>query len=376
MGIIKFHSTVDFKSIYPLDLGKNVEDLHWGARSIDSQWNSSLPAEFTDDLSINPHLFPTADSIEFIKDLEANSKWVFEGVILAIKNGGENEKTSDFSPLLLKSPIDLFKQCQLGIESDLKNLTRDWNARALSEEERGAWASQGVFISGPMENIYVSPGAKIRSCNLNSENGPIVLGPDSEIQEGASIRGAFTLGANSIVRMGTTIYGATSVGRSCKVGGEISNSVIHDFSNKAHHGFIGNSVLGSWCNLGAGTTSSNLKNNYSEIRVWSKGEGKFEGTGEIFCGLIMGDHSKSAINTTFNTGTIIGAFCNVHGEGISDKHLPSFTWGNKSGAAEYSLDKALETAARVMKRRGIKMTEEVRNSYKNIFKSTESDRKG
>ena len=232
-----------------------------------------------------------------------------------------------------------------------------------------------MFVTGPMDKVYVSPGAKLRPCNLNTENGPIVLGPNSEIMEGSSIRGAFTLGSNSVVKMGATIYGATSIGAECKVGGEISNCVIHDYSNKAHHGFIGNSVIGSWCNLGAGTTSSNLKNNYSEIRVWSKEKEGYENSGRIFCGLIMGDHSKSAINTTFNTGTVVGAFCNVWGEGIADKHLPSFTWGNRASGEIHQLDKALETAERVMKRRQVEMTEEMRNVISDMFSKTESDRK-
>lgn len=375
MGKIKFHTTPNFGSLYPLDLSKNIEELHWGARSIESQWNSATSPYNTGNLEIHAHLLPTVDAVDFVNAMQEGEYWEIDGVCLALKGEKKIRINSDFSPLLLKNTSDLFELCGLGLESDLKNLVRDWSARALSEEERAAWAVQGVFVSGPMERIYLSPGAKLRSCNLNTENGPIVLGPNSEVMEGASIRGSFSLGEGSSVRMGATIYGPTSIGSQCKVGGEISNCVIHDFSNKAHHGFIGNSVLGSWCNLGAGTTSSNLKNNYSEIRVWSKEEKGFNNSGKIFHGLIMGDHSKSSINTTFNTGAVVGAFCNIHGGGIVDKHMPSFSWGNKAGETVYALDKAIETAAKVMSRRNVKMSDSYRKSAESLFEETESDRK-
>ena len=375
MGKIKFYSSSDFGSLYPLDLGKNIEDLHFGARSIADQWISATSPYNSSDLELNSQLLPTVDAVDFVNAMQDGDYWEVDGICLAVKGEKKIRKQPDFSPMILQSPSDLFESCGLGLDSDLKNLVKDWSARALSEDERMAWGGQGVFVSGPIDRVFLSPGAKLRSCNLNTEDGPIILGPNSEVQEGACIRGGFSLGEGSIVRMGSTIYGPTSVGAHCKVGGEISNSVIHDYSNKAHHGFIGNSVLGSWCNLGAGTTSSNLKNNYSEIRVWSKKEEKVVKSGKIFYGLIMGNHSKSAINTTFNTGTIVGAFCNIHGEGIADKHVPSFNWGNKSRSEVYDVKKAIETAEKVMLRRGMKMTDLDKQEVENLFNETESDRK-
>ena len=246
----------------------------------------------------------------------------------------------------------------------------NWRTRTLTEDERSAWAEIGVFINGPIERIHVAPGATIRDCSLNTESGDIVLGKDSEIMEGSRIRGPFVLGPKSQIKMGSVVYGPTTIGASCKVGGEISNSVIHDYSNKAHEGFLGNSVIGLWCNLGAMTTSSNLKNNYSNIKVWDESKKDYTNSGRVFCGLLMGDHSKTAINTSFNTGTVVGAFCNVFGNGNPEKHISSFTWGGVNNSVPHDLDKAIETAKKVMGRRGVEMSKEEEVRIRELFNSS------
>lgn len=201
------------------------------------------------------------------------------------------------------------------------------------------------------ENIFLEEGVKVECAILNASTGPIYLAKDSEVMEGAMIRGPFSLGEHAQVKMGAKIYGATTIGPECRVGGEISNSVILGYSNKGHDGFLGNSVLGEWCNLGADSNNSNLKNNYSKVKVWSYKEEQFINTGLQFCGLIMGDHSKCSINTMFNTGTVVGVSANIYGNGFPPKFVPSFSWGGSEGFKTYRIEEAVEVAQRVYERR-------------------------
>ena len=185
--------------------------------------------------------------------------------------------------------------------------------------------------------------------------------------EGTNIRGPFVALENSVIKMGAKIYGPTTIGPSCKIGGELSNVVFQGFSNKAHDGFIGNSVIGCWCNFGADTNSSNLKNNYGKVKSWSYESESFEDTGTQYCGLITGDHSKSGINTMFNTGTVIGAFVNVFDGGFPPKFIPSFSWGDKESFETYKFDKAIEVAKVVMDRRGVDLDEKTIEIYRSLF---------
>lgn len=227
--------------------------------------------------------------------------------------------------------------------------------------------SQVTTIS--QNKIFIEPGAKIAPCIINASGGPVYIGKDAEIMEGALIRGPFSLGAHSTVKMGAKIYGGTSLGRHCKVGGEVNNAVIFDYSNKGHDGFIGNAVIGSWCNLGADTNCSNLKNNYGEIKIWQEHCNKMVSTGLQFCGLFMGDHSNCSINTMFNTGTVVGVCCNIFGNGFPSKFIPSFTWGGINDNQPYQLDKAIETANRMMSRRGISLEKEQESVLKFLFQT-------
>jgi UDP-N-acetylglucosamine diphosphorylase/glucosamine-1-phosphate N-acetyltransferase len=192
--------------------------------------------------------------------------------------------------------------------------------------------------------------------------------------EGSHIRGPFALCDDSTLKMGAKIYGPTTIGPACKAGGEINNSVFFGYSNKAHDGFLGNSVIGEWCNIGADSNNSNLKNNYSEVRLWNYREEKFLSTGRIFCGLIMGDHSKSGINTMFNTGTVVGVNANIFGSGFPRNFIPSFSWGGAHGLSVYMLEKALEVAAEVMQRRGIRLERTDTDILSEVFGMTEKYR--
>jgi UDP-N-acetylglucosamine diphosphorylase/glucosamine-1-phosphate N-acetyltransferase len=275
--------------------------------------------------------------------------WRHGDLIVAVHGGNTAEDIDLGKPDLLHDSGTLFERVGEGIACDLSRLQIAWRLRTLSEDERESWASRGVIVHGPMNRMHLGPGAVIRDGSYNTEGGDIVVGPDAEVMEGSRIRGPFALGEGSTLRMGSLVYGPTSIGRGCKVGGELSNVVIHDWSNKAHGGFLGNSVLGSWCNLGAETTCSNLKNTYGEISEWSAPTQTFEPRGRTFCGLIMGDHSKTAIHTAFSTATVIGPMSNVFGDQTPPRHLPSFSWG--IGGEVCDLQRALDTAGKVMARR-------------------------
>lgn len=216
------------------------------------------------------------------------------------------------------------------------------------------------------EHVFVEAGAKVEMAMINATEGPVYIGQDAEIMEGAMLRGPLVVGSHSTIKMGAKIYGGTTIGPHCKVGGEVNNAVIFGYSNKAHDGFLGNAVLGEWCNLGADTNNSNLKNDYSTVKVWNYATDTFVSTDEQFCGLFMGDHSKTAINTMFNTGTVVGVSANVAAQGFPRQFIPSFTWAGKP----YPLDKALETARKVYLRRHLTLSAEDEAILRHVYRQT------
>ncbi|MDF7813277.1 GlmU family protein [Hymenobacter sp. YC55] len=224
------------------------------------------------------------------------------------------------------------------------------------------------------ENIFIEPGVKIRAAILNAENGPIYLGKDSQIHEGAIIRGPFALGEQSHINPGAKMRGDNCVGPYCKVGGEVANSIFFAYSNKGHEGYLGNSVIGEWCNLGADTNTSNLKNNYAPVKIWSHAAGRFVNTGQQFCGLMMGDHSKCGINTMFNTGTVVGVAANIFGAGFPRTFIPSFSWGGAAGFETFKLPKVTEVAERVMARRQLEYDAVEQSIMQHVFEATAKDR--
>lgn len=226
-------------------------------------------------------------------------------------------------------------------------------------------------VIGNRDLVFVEEGAWVEGAFLNTSAGPIYIGKDATVMEGSMLRGPIALCEHATINMGTKVYPGTTIGRFCKVGGELNNVVMHDYSNKAHDGFLGNAVIGSWCNLGAGAVASNLKNDYTPIRLWNYPERRFLRTGLQFCGLIMGDHSKAGINTMFNTATVLGVGVNIHGSGFPRNFVPSFSEGSTAGYTDVSMTKFFDTAARMMARRGVELTDAHRRLYMAIRQAAE-----
>ncbi len=322
---------------------------------------------------INARFFPNKRFVDFIiNNLVDDEAIFFNGSLMASRctmDQFEEESyyikdyNESFVTLELKNITDIFSKNNLAIHEDFEILTKGRKSSTIS--------NTNTVIGN---NIFIEEGAKIEASVLNSLNGPIYIGKDAEVMEGSLVRGPFAMCESSALKMGAKIYGPTTVGRFSKVGGEVSNSVIQDYSNKGHDGFLGNSVIGEWCNLGADTNTSNLKNNYSEVSLWSYESGEFTTTGLQFCGLIMGDHAKCGINTMFNTGTLVGVSANVFGGGFPSKFIPSFSWGGAAGFDEYRLDKMFEVGEKVMKRRGLELTSEDRTILTAIFELTAKSR--
>lgn len=357
------------KALHPLDALRPVESLHFGVRSIANQWHEALLSKPTS-IALHPQLLPTDEAVAVIQNMPDDATWNWEGICLAQTGQGQTV-AHDGTPqnAWLADAAQLFECAGAGLKADLPRLRGAWRLRPLQEEERDSWLTKGIVVHGPMDHVLVGPGAILRDASLNTEQGPVVLGPDSEVMEGCRIRGPFALGEGSVLRMGSKVYGPTTVGQGCKVGGELSNVVIHDWSNKAHGGFLGNAVLGSWCNLGAETTCSNLKNTYGEIAEWDEGRRAFETKGRTFCGLLMGDHSKTGIHTAFSTATVVGAMCNVFGDATPLRNLPSFSWGGQNEQV-HDLERALQTAKKVMARRNQAMDAETEARIREVFAFT------
>lgn len=260
---------------------------------------------------------------------------------------------------------DIFSLNGEAMETDFQLLTAGRKSAPISETNR---------VSHP-NRIFLEPGAEVEHAVLNASSGPIYIGANALVMEGCLIRGGFALGTHGVVKMGAKIYGPTTAGPYCKIGGEINNSVLFGYSNKGHDGFLGNAVLGEWCNLGADTNNSNLKNNYAKVRLWNYASGRFDQTGLQFCGLVMGDHSKSAINTMFNTGTVVGVNCNIFASGFPRNFIPSFSWGGTSGFSTYLPEKAFEAARVAMQRRGVDFTEEDEALMLEVFEISKIYRK-
>ena len=326
-------------------------------------------------LAINGAWLPDENSAKALADLGQNEA-LFSGKILLAAYIGEAEKNLDkakeatqvqldHEPVLLLKTWNIFQFNGAEIIKDFELITKGRQSQVLDDPHTKVYN---------LEHIFIEKGAEIKAAILNAENGPIYIGKDSEIQEGAIIRGPFALCDHSTINMGAKLRGDTTVGPHCKVGGEVSNSVIFGHSNKGHEGFLGNSVIGEWCNLGADTNASNLKNNYTSVKLWDYTKGGFANTGLQFCGLMMGDHSKCGINTMFNTGTVIGVGANIFGDGFQRNFIASFAWGGASGFTTYQFPKFEETAKAVMGRRGIAFTDMDRAILQLIFDQSQTYR--
>ena len=319
-------------------------------------------------------LLPSPDLVSAVLNLEPGQMLVKEGKAMAFcRDSGQAPVVGDWSspPAYLhkvefngevvrfERPWHLFQHCAAALINDFALLTEGRRSHPLSALNT---------VVGDPTLIFLEEGATVEASILNTKAGPIHIGRNAEVMEGSMIRGPFSLGAHAQLKMGAKIYGPTAIGPECRVGGEVSNSVILGFSNKGHDGFLGNSVLAEWCNLGADTNTSNLKNTYGAVKAWNYAEGAMVETGLQFLGLVMGDHAKCGINTMFNTGSVVGVAANVFGSGFPPKHIPSFTWGGAEGLQEHSLNKALDTAQRVMERRHVQLTPADRSILEHVFR--------
>jgi UDP-N-acetylglucosamine diphosphorylase/glucosamine-1-phosphate N-acetyltransferase len=337
--------------------------------------NEKYPLEWQDDnMMINASFLPTPKLIEQIKQLgnDEGIKYQDRWVAYRAKEIPQDLEVSitakvEFEENLIqiKNTWDIFSRNGEALQQDFDLLTKGRVSAPISKTNHLIHA----------ENIFLEEGAKVEYSILNASEGPIYLGKNSEIMEGNMIRGGFALCEHAVVKMGAKIYGPTTVGPHGKVCGEINNSVIFGNSSKGHDGYLGNSVLGEWCNIGADSNNSNLKNNYAKVRLWNYESERFEPTGLQFCGLMMGDHSKTAINTMFNTGTVIGVNCNIYTPGFPRNFIPSFSWGGATGFSTYHTSKAFEAAEVMMERRGKKFNDQEAAILEHVFELTKKWRK-
>lgn len=271
------------------------------------------------------------------------------------------EVLTAISPSIVSSLSDIFSLNRAFIHFDFELITSNRKSQGISDPHTRIYAK---------DNLFVEEGAQVKAAIINAENGPIYIGRGAAVQEGAMVRGNHVVGDYATINMGTRMRGDSSIGPYAKVGGEITNSVIHSFSNKSHEGYLGNSVLGSYCNLGADTNVSNLKNTYGAVKQWSYRQEKLISTGKTFCGAVFGDHAKTGINTMLNTGTVVGYSGNVFGAGYPPKFIPSFSWGGASGLTTYDVTKAIEVATTVKSRRNLPLTLAERRAMEEIYVRT------
>jgi len=379
MDITLFDPEETRRSLLPFTFTRPVADIRIGILKISEKWERHgfdigfatedyLSTKFKPNngvIRVNGGLCPDASLVSAIKSLGNGQRLVFDNQELASNGEGKEEIIYNGSFRLISNPWDIFQFNKEQIVSDYALITNGRTSAKITDPH--------TVVYG-IENIFIEEGASIRAAILNAEDGPIYIGKNAQIHEGAIIKGAFALCEGSHVNMGAKIKGDSTVGPYSKVGGEISNSVIFGYSNKGHDGFLGNSVIGEWCNLGADTNTSNLKNNYTSVKLWNYNTGRFANTGLQFCGLMMGDHAKCGINTMFNTGTVVGVGANVFGSGYPRNFVPSFAWGGASGLTTFQLGKFYEVAEAVMKRRGVELDDSEREMLHSIFEDTSAYR--
>tara|TARA_R110002111_G_scaffold158899_2_gene225686 strand:- start:9716 stop:10891 length:1176 start_codon:yes stop_codon:yes gene_type:complete len=378
-------------NLLPFTFTRPVADIRVGILTIRQKWESYLEyttttvtedyladkfpmVEMEENIMINASFLPNMEVVEVVKNLNHNQA-LFKGENVIAFFAKEGEEVSDFSTfeaiefegeiLKIEHTWDIFSKNGEAIAEDFSLITNGRKSEPIPST---------VNTINP-ENIFIEKGATLNFATLNASTGPIYIGRDSEVMEGALVRGPLALCNNSTLKLGAKVYGPTTVGPHSKIGGEVSNSVIFGFSNKGHDGFLGNSVLGEWCNLGADTNNSNLKNNYAEVRLWDYNTEGFAKTGLQFCGLMMGDHSKCGINTMFNTGTVVGVSANIFGSGFPRNFVPSFSWGGHSGFVTYKTNKAFEVAEVVMGRRKEEFTDLDKAILEHIFEETKQYRR-
>ncbi|KQR71265.1 putative sugar nucleotidyl transferase [Pedobacter sp. Leaf176] len=386
--IINLFDDSSWDSLRPLTFTRPVADLRIGILTIAEKWAKYLNADFgfnTQDylsvkypaknnarISVNGSICPDNALVDAINDLKEGQVLVKGDVLIACSNDADNLELVTFNDeiqynndfIRIVYPNDIFTYNGIELKKDFELLTKGRTSSTLS--------STNTFLG---DDIFVEEGATAECSVFNSLQGPIYLGKNSQVWEGSFIRGSFALGDDSSVKMGAKIYPNTTIGPHSRVGGEINNAVIWGYSSKGHEGYLGNAVLGQWCNIGADSNNSNLKNNYAEVRLWDYGKESFRKTGLQFCGLIMADHAKCGINTMFNTGTVAGVSANVFGSGFPRNFIPDFAWGGAQGFEVYSLKKMFETAEKVYARRDLAFDEAEKDILSAVFNLTQEYRR-
>ncbi|MBF4473564.1 GlmU family protein [Flavobacterium sp. HJJ] len=377
-------------ALLPFTFTRPVADILVGIMTIRQKWEAYLRTttttvteeylsekfpmvEMEENVMINASFLPNTILAEMVSNLGPNQA-IFKGDdVIAFYADDQQEVDFDTYEILeynedcitIENTWEIFSKNDLAIREDFEFLTEDRKSQPIPSS---------VNAIAP-ENIFIEEGAKLEFVTLNASTGPIYIGKNTEIMEGTIIRGPFALCENAQVKMGAKVYGATTVGPYSRIGGEVKNAVLFAYSNKGHDGFLGDSVLGEWCNIGADSNNSNLKNNYEEVKLWSYETESFAKTGLQFCGLMMGDHSKCGINTMFNTGTVVGVSANIFGSGFPRNFVPSFSWGGAAGFTTYVTKKAFETARLVMSRRNVDFDEKEAAILEHIFEESKKWRK-
>ncbi|MFN0014209.1 MAG: GlmU family protein [Saprospiraceae bacterium] len=394
LNLILFDSD-DRNHLLPLTATRPMGELRVGILTLREKWERRLNATASyitqehlhdkypirvenENLVVNAGVMPTEALCQRIREIELNQALLLNSELIAARLDEaqfealiEDEEVHELqgkeadeslAATRIRRPWDLFLLNGQAIRDDFDLLTKDRSSQRVPPSNR---------IVGSAANIFLENGAKMECCTLNTTDGPIYIGKNAEVMEGSILRGPVAVCDGATVKMGARIYGPTTIGPACKVGGEIARSVLFANSNKAHDGFLGDAVVGEWCNLGADTNNSNLKNNYSEVKLWDYEEERFAKTGLQFCGLVMGDHAKCGINTMFNTGTVVGVFANVFGAGYPRNFVPDFSWGSAdAGYRTYRFDEACETAQLVMARRNLPFTDLEKSILNHVFDQT------
>ncbi|MCI9607977.1 MAG: glucose-1-phosphate thymidylyltransferase [Muribaculaceae bacterium] len=372
-------------NLLPLTFTRPVADIRVGIRTIREKWESMLPGVYSyateeylankfpcinnpqgDSIIISAHFLPTPNIIRCINSLAVGEALAYNGEVIAARGTLSTEYTRlievDEIPVAIRNLYDIFLNNAIAIDFDFNLMTKGRDSAALSPSNT---------VIGDPRKIFVEDDATVEGAIINTTHGPVYIGRGAEIMEGSCIRGPFALCEGAEVKMGAKIYGATTIGPHCKVGGEIANAVFIGYSNKAHDGFIGNAVIGEWCNLAAGCVVSNLKNDYSEVKLWNYPARRFLRTGLQFCGLFMGDHSKTGINTMINTATVVGVGVNLHGAGYPRNFVPSFMEGSSAGLYEVPVSKFIDTARKVMARRNIALSQVDIEIFETLYRITD-----
>ena len=367
--------------LLPLTATRPMGELRLGILTIREKWEKLLHARVSyitqeylqdkypihiesDNLILNGGLLPTPGLLDRVRSLKPNEALIHDGELLASRISNEQienligeEELHELQGLEIEDDIEMLRIDRLWdmTRSNDQALIDDFDLITSGRKSQTLSSTNTVLGKG---SVFLEEGAQVECCVLNTTDGPIYIGANAQVMEGSMLRGPVSIGPESIVKMGARIYGPTTIGPGCRAGGEITRSILTGYSNKAHEGYLGDSVLGEWCNLGADTNNSNLKNNYSQVRLWDYETERFEKSGTQFLGLFMGDHSKCAINTMFNTGTVVGVFANVYGAGFPRNFIPDFSWGGAdSGYRTYKFAEASEVATTVMARRKIEFDE-------------------